>query len=209
MTVFLHSQSFCQESAERKSPRKYFLYFVLMSPPPDINKSIYFYNCVSKSVTLLIDFIRLLHSSMASNNFLAIEVGFSSSVMLLSRSLDIEFFSGPFAKRRMNAYNSDFIEAISKSLSKSDTLFGLLRKFSRGEYTVLLSSILLRSDLYKSLARLQLIALISFNPENSENRKKKFRDSKFVNLENPGISNFGISRLASLVWAYLPNMIRK
>ena len=54
-----------------------------------------------------------------------------------------------------------FIEVVSKSLSKSYSLFVLLRKFSRGEYTVLLSIILLRSDLYKSLARLQLIALIS------------------------------------------------
>ena len=28
---FIYSQSFCQKSAERKSPKKYFLYFVLMS----------------------------------------------------------------------------------------------------------------------------------------------------------------------------------
>ena len=28
---FIYSQSFCQTSAERKSPKKYFLYFVLMS----------------------------------------------------------------------------------------------------------------------------------------------------------------------------------
>ena len=28
---FINSQSFCQKSAERKSPKKYFLYFVLMS----------------------------------------------------------------------------------------------------------------------------------------------------------------------------------
>ena len=28
---FIYSQSFCHESAERKSPKKYFLYFVLMS----------------------------------------------------------------------------------------------------------------------------------------------------------------------------------
>ena len=28
---FIYSQSFCQKSAERKSPKKYFLYFILMS----------------------------------------------------------------------------------------------------------------------------------------------------------------------------------
>ena len=28
---FIHSQSFCRKSAERKSPKKYFSYFVLMS----------------------------------------------------------------------------------------------------------------------------------------------------------------------------------
>ena len=28
---FIYSQSFCQKSAERKSPKKYFSYFVLMS----------------------------------------------------------------------------------------------------------------------------------------------------------------------------------
>ena len=28
---FIYSQGFCQKSAERKSPKKYFLYFVLMS----------------------------------------------------------------------------------------------------------------------------------------------------------------------------------
>ena len=31
MAVLIYSQSFCQKSAERKSPKKYFLYFVLMS----------------------------------------------------------------------------------------------------------------------------------------------------------------------------------
>ena len=44
------------------------------------------------SVSLLIDFIGLLHSSMARNNFLAMEAGFSSSEMLLSKSCDVEFF---------------------------------------------------------------------------------------------------------------------
>ena len=28
---FIYSQSFCQKSAERKSPKKYFLYFILIS----------------------------------------------------------------------------------------------------------------------------------------------------------------------------------
>ena len=66
------------------------------------------------------------------------------------------------------------------------SLFEFLRTFSRGEYTILLSSILLRSDVYKSLARLQLIALISFrinitaawihNRENPVANFKKFRD---------------------------------
>ena len=46
---------------------------------------------------------------MASNNFLAMEVGFSLSEMLLSRSSEIEFFSGPFAERWIKAFNSDFI----------------------------------------------------------------------------------------------------
>ena len=31
MAIFLYSQSFCQKSGERKSPEKYFSYFVLMS----------------------------------------------------------------------------------------------------------------------------------------------------------------------------------
>ena len=31
MAVLIYSQSFCQKSAERKSPKKYFLYFVLIS----------------------------------------------------------------------------------------------------------------------------------------------------------------------------------
>ena len=30
MAIFIYSQSFCQKSAERKSPKKYFLYFVLI-----------------------------------------------------------------------------------------------------------------------------------------------------------------------------------
>ena len=42
---------------------------------------------------------------------------------------DIEFFSGPFVKRMINAFNSDFI----KVLSKSNFLFGFLRTFSRSE----------------------------------------------------------------------------
>ena len=42
------------------------------------------------------------------------------------------------------------------NLYQNQTLFGLLRKFNGGEYTVLLSSNLLRSDLYKSLERLQI-----------------------------------------------------
>ena len=64
---------------------------------------------------------------MASNNFLAMEVGITLYQMLviLSRSNDIEFFSGPFAKRWINAFNSDFIKVVFKSLSKSDSLFGL------------------------------------------------------------------------------------
>ena len=84
----------------------------------------------------------------------------------------------------MNAFNSDAIQVVSKSLSKSYSLFEFLRKFSRDEYTVLLSFILLRSALHKSLARLQLIALISFsindnaarihNPENPEKSQDKF-----------------------------------
>ena len=72
-------------------------------------------------------------------------------------------FSVPFAKRRFNDFNTDFIEVILKSLLESNSLFGFLRKFSRDEYTILLSFILLRSDIYKSIARLQLIALISFS----------------------------------------------
>ena len=56
--------------------------------------------------------------------------------MLLSRSSDIEFFSEPFAKRRINAFNSDFIRVVSKFLPKLDYLFGFIRKFSRGEYKV-------------------------------------------------------------------------
>ena len=43
------------------------------------------------------------------------EVGFFSSEVVLSRSSNIEFFSGPFAKRRINAF-SDFIQVVSKSL---------------------------------------------------------------------------------------------
>ena len=31
MEIFIYSQSFCQKSAERKSPKKYFSHFVLMS----------------------------------------------------------------------------------------------------------------------------------------------------------------------------------
>ena len=31
MAIFIYSQSFCQKSAERKSLKKYFSYFVLMS----------------------------------------------------------------------------------------------------------------------------------------------------------------------------------
>ena len=31
MAVLIHTQNFCQKSAERKSPKKYILYFVLMS----------------------------------------------------------------------------------------------------------------------------------------------------------------------------------
>ena len=31
MAILFYSQSFCQKSAERKSPKKYFSYFVLMS----------------------------------------------------------------------------------------------------------------------------------------------------------------------------------
>ena len=31
MEIFIHFQSFCQKSAESKSPKKYILYFVLMS----------------------------------------------------------------------------------------------------------------------------------------------------------------------------------
>ena len=31
MAIFIYSQSFCQKSAERKSPKKYFSYFVLIS----------------------------------------------------------------------------------------------------------------------------------------------------------------------------------
>ena len=31
MAILFYSQSFCQKSTERKSPKKYFLYFVLMS----------------------------------------------------------------------------------------------------------------------------------------------------------------------------------
>ena len=31
MAILVYSQSFCQKSAERKSPKKYFSYFVLMS----------------------------------------------------------------------------------------------------------------------------------------------------------------------------------
>ena len=33
MAILFSSQSFCQKSAERKSPKKYFSYFVLMSNP--------------------------------------------------------------------------------------------------------------------------------------------------------------------------------
>ena len=31
MAIFIYSQSFCQKSAEKKSPKKYFSYFILMS----------------------------------------------------------------------------------------------------------------------------------------------------------------------------------
>ena len=31
MAVFIYSQSYCQKSAERKSPKKYFLHLVLTS----------------------------------------------------------------------------------------------------------------------------------------------------------------------------------
>ena len=62
-------------------------------------------------MTLLIDFIGLLHSSMASNNLLAMEVEFPTSEMLLSRSSHLEFFY--LAKRRINAFNSDFIKVVS------------------------------------------------------------------------------------------------
>ena len=31
MAIFIYSQSFCQKSAEKKAPKKYFSYFVLMS----------------------------------------------------------------------------------------------------------------------------------------------------------------------------------
>ena len=33
MAILFYSQSFCQKFAERKSPKKYFLYFGLMSGP--------------------------------------------------------------------------------------------------------------------------------------------------------------------------------
>ena len=85
------------------------------------------------------------------------ELEFSSSDMLLTRSSVIEFFSGPFTKRKINAFNLDFIKVVSKSLSKSDSLFGLLRKFRRIAYTVLLSTIGLQSNFYKSLARLRVL----------------------------------------------------
>ena len=65
---------------------------------------------------------------MASNNFLAMEVGFPSSEMLLSsRQVIWNFFSVPLAKRRINAFNSDFVKVVSKSLSKSETLFGFFK----------------------------------------------------------------------------------
>ena len=60
------------------------------------------------------------------------EAGFSSSEKLVSRSSDIEFI-GTFAIRRIIAFNSDFINVISKSFSNSDSLFEFSRKFSRGE----------------------------------------------------------------------------
>ena len=81
---------------------------------------------------------------------------------ILSRSSDIEFFPGPFTKCRINAFNSNFIKVVSKSLSKSNALFAFLRKFSRVKYVARLFSICLRSYLYKLLARLQLFTLISF-----------------------------------------------
>ena len=31
IAIYIYSQSFCQKSAERKSPKKYFFYFILMS----------------------------------------------------------------------------------------------------------------------------------------------------------------------------------
>ena len=55
----------------------------------DVNSPFPLDSWVSKSVMLLIDFIGLLPSSMLSNNFLAMEVEFSLSKMLLSRSRDI------------------------------------------------------------------------------------------------------------------------
>ena len=95
---------------------------------------------------------------------------------IVSRSSDIEFYSGLMPLIR--------IKIISKSLSKSNSLFEFLRKFSRDEYTVLLYTILLLSDLYNFLSRLQLINLISFswninaawihNPENPEKFGDKF-----------------------------------
>ena len=41
---------------------------------------------------------------------------------------------------------SDFIKVVSKSLSKSDSLFGFLKKFSTREYTVIPSSSLLLAE---------------------------------------------------------------
>ena len=43
MTILIYSQSFCQKSAERKLPKKYFLCFVLMFGPGfTSNKSTYY-----------------------------------------------------------------------------------------------------------------------------------------------------------------------
>ena len=64
---------------------------------------------------------------------------FSSSEMLLSKSSEIVYF-----------LDSDFIKGVSKSFSESNALFEFLGKSSRGDYIVLLLSILLRSDFYKS-----------------------------------------------------------
>ena len=94
-------------------------------------------------------------------------------------------------KCRINAFNLDFI-SFNQIFIKLRLFIWRFKK-NGDEYTVISSSILLQIDIYKSLTRLQLIALISFSINgnaawihNTKNSRKKKPGTSFKkSRENP------------------------